>query len=80
MREADTVVAIGTSAVVYPAALLISPGTLDAGRTPLQKALYGVGLLATLGAMIVISRIARNALTRRTADEPAQGFQGGPES
>jgi len=32
MREADTVIAIGTSAVVYPAALLISPGTLDAGQ------------------------------------------------
>ncbi|MBU6246106.1 MAG: NAD-dependent protein deacylase [Actinomycetales bacterium] len=30
MQDADTVVAVGTSAVVYPAALLIAPGTIAA--------------------------------------------------
>ena len=34
-------------------------------RTPAQWALYGVDLLATIGVTVIITRIARRALTRR---------------
>jgi len=33
---------------------------------PAELALYGVGLLATLGVTIFITRIARRALAQRT--------------
>ncbi len=35
---------------------------MDAGRTPLEFALLGVGLAATVGATVWVTKIARNAL------------------
>jgi uncharacterized membrane protein YdjX (TVP38/TMEM64 family) len=35
---------------------------MDAGRTPLEFALLGVGLAATVGATVLVTKIARNAL------------------
>jgi uncharacterized membrane protein YdjX (TVP38/TMEM64 family) len=41
----------------------------DGGRTPAQWAMLIVGLLATLGVTIFITRIARKALARKVGDE-----------
>jgi uncharacterized membrane protein YdjX (TVP38/TMEM64 family) len=41
-------------------------GARSADRTPLQWALYGVGLLATIVAVIYVSRLAQRALAKYT--------------
>ncbi len=53
------------------AADIATLGARSAERTPLQWALYGAGFLATIAAVIYISRLARRALAKYTAEEPA---------
>ena len=45
-------------------------GATSAGRTPAQWGLYGLGLLATIGVTIFVTRIAKKALAVRTAAPP----------
>ncbi len=41
------------------------------GRSPLQWAFYGLGAIATLVALIYFNSLARKALARHTAEQPA---------
>jgi uncharacterized membrane protein YdjX (TVP38/TMEM64 family) len=53
---------------VYLGSLAGSLATLDrpgGGRTPVQWALYGVGLVATVAVTIFVTRIARTALAKK---------------
>ena len=50
------------SAIVSVAATL---GRQEAGRTPAQWALYGVGLVATIAVTVFVTRIARAALAKK---------------
>ncbi|MEO6696485.1 MAG: TVP38/TMEM64 family protein [Gammaproteobacteria bacterium] len=72
---------LGTCAGVIPfslhnvylgsiAADIATLGARSAERTPLQWALYGAGFLAAIAAVIYISRLARQALAKYTAEEP----------
>jgi uncharacterized membrane protein YdjX (TVP38/TMEM64 family) len=57
----------GALMYVYLGSLAGSLATLGrhgAGRTPAQWALYGVGLLATVGVTVFVTRIARAALAK----------------
>lgn len=60
------------------AADIATLGARSADRTPLQWALYGAGLLATIVAVIYLSRLAHRALAKYTAeveqgDKPCRG-------
>ena len=44
---------------------LATLGRQQAGRTPAQWALYGVGLLATVAVTVFVTRIARTALAKK---------------
>lgn len=60
------------------AADIATLGTRSADRTPLQWALYGAGLLATIVAVIYLSRLAHRALAKYTehveqGDPPCRG-------
>ncbi len=57
----------GTVMYVYIGSLIRAAGSEDRQRTPGEWALYGVGLAATIAVTIVITRIARTALAKRTA-------------
>ena len=54
----------GTVMYVYVGSLARAAG--DRSRTPAEWALYGLGLLATIGVTIVVTRLARRALAQRT--------------
>jgi uncharacterized membrane protein YdjX (TVP38/TMEM64 family) len=56
-----------TALVVYMGSLANVSATQRV-RTPGEWALYGVGLLATLGVTILVTRIARKALARTVGD------------
>jgi len=59
----------GTIMYVYLGSLAGSLATLGAegrARTPAEWALYGVGLLATLGVTVVVTKIAKKALSERS--------------
>jgi len=67
----------GTVMYVYLGSLAGSLAALDkqgAGRTPLQWALYLVGLLATVAVTVLVTRIARAALAKRV-----EGAAGGSQ-
>lgn len=51
------------------AADIATLGARSADRTPLQWALYGAGLLATVALLIYLNRLARRALAKYTAAE-----------
>ena len=60
------------------AADIATLGARSAERTPLEWAFYGAGLLATIVAVIYLSRLARRALAKYTAeveegDKPCRG-------
>lgn len=55
----------GTVMYVYLGSLARA-GVADHERTPTEWALYGVGLLATVAVTVVVTRIARRALVKRT--------------
>ncbi len=60
----------GTVMYVYLGSLagnLASIGRGHASRTPAQWAFYAVGLVATVAVTVYVTRIARDALTRRIA-------------
>lgn len=60
----------GTVMYVYLGAVAGNLVTLGAGepsRTPAEWALYIVGLMATIGVTVYITRIARNALNRKVS-------------
>lgn len=60
----------GTLMYVYLGSLagdLATAGTGHSVRTPAEWALYGVGLLATVGVTVYVTRIARAALRKRIA-------------
>jgi len=46
---------------------LASVGAGQRARTPAEWALYAVGLLATIGVTIIVTRIARKALSKTIA-------------
>lgn len=55
------------------AADLTTLGTRNLGRTPLQWALYGLGFMATVAAVVYLNRLARRALKRYTDSGAIQG-------
>jgi uncharacterized membrane protein YdjX (TVP38/TMEM64 family) len=59
----------GTVMYVYIGSLARVAG--DRPRTPGEWALLGLGLIATLAVTVVITRIARAALAKRTQSAPA---------
>lgn len=56
----------GTVMYVYLGSLARA-GVANRERTPTEWALYGVGLIATVAVTVVVTRIARRALAKRTA-------------
>lgn len=56
----------GTVIYVYLGSLARA-GVANHERTPTEWALYGVGLIATVAVTVVVTRIARRALAKRTA-------------
>ncbi len=54
----------GTVMYVYVGSLARAAG--DRSRTPAEWTLYAVGLIATIGVTIVVTRLARRALAQRT--------------
>lgn len=50
------------------AADLATLGQREIGRTPLEWVVYGLGFVATVGAVIYLSRLARRSLTRFAPD------------
>ena len=54
----------GTVMYVYVGSLARAAG--DRTRTPGEWALYGIGLLATIGVTVFVTRLARRALAQRT--------------
>lgn len=56
----------GTVMYVYLGSLARA-GVANHERTPTEWALYGVGLIATVAVTVVVTRIARRALAKRTA-------------
>lgn len=59
----------GTVMYVYLGSLARAAG--ERTRTPAEWALYGLGLLATIAVTILVTRLARAALARRTQASPA---------
>jgi uncharacterized membrane protein YdjX (TVP38/TMEM64 family) len=55
----------GTVMYVYLGSLARAAG--ERHRTPAEWALYGVGLVATIGVTVFVTRLARTALAKRTA-------------
>ena len=65
----------GTIMYVYIGSLAGDLATLGAGqrsRTPAEWILYGVGLVATVAVTFLVTRLARKALSSRTAIDPVQ--------
>ena len=56
----------GTIMYVYLGSLARA-GVAGHERTPTEWALYGTGLLATVAVVVIVTRIARRALAKRTA-------------
>ena len=59
----------GTVMYVYVGSLARAAG--DRARTPAEWVLYGIGLVATIAVTVVVTRLARRALAKRTAPESA---------
>ena len=59
----------GTVMYVYLGSLARA-GVADQQRTPGEWALYALGLLATVAVTLIVTRIARNALAKRTTSAP----------
>lgn len=57
----------GTVMYVYVGSLARAAG--DRSRTPAEWTLYGIGLVATIAVTVVVTRLARRALAKRTAAE-----------
>ncbi len=55
---------------VYVGSLARAAG--DRSRTPAEWALYGVGLLATIAATVLVTRAAKRALNKRITAEPPE--------
>ncbi|RJQ45850.1 MAG: TVP38/TMEM64 family protein [Gammaproteobacteria bacterium] len=55
------------------AAGIATLGARSGERTPLEWGLYGAGFLAAVAAVIILSRLARRALARYTAQEESGG-------
>ncbi len=55
----------GTVMYVYLGSLARA-GVAERQRTPVEWALYGIGLFATVAVVLIVTRIARRALARRT--------------
>ncbi len=58
----------GTIMFVYVGSLagsLASIGQPDGGKTPMEWALYGLGLLATVAVTVIVTRIAKRAMQQR---------------
>jgi uncharacterized membrane protein YdjX (TVP38/TMEM64 family) len=65
----------GTIMYVYIGSVAGNLATLGAEerlRTPAEWILYGVGLVATVIVTVFVTRLARRALSRRTAIDPAR--------
>ena len=59
----------GTVMYVYLGSLARA-GVADRQRTPAEWVLYGFGLLATVAVTVIVTRIARRALAKRTMSVP----------
>ncbi len=74
----------GTVMYVYIGSLagnLATLGAQERARTPLEWALYGLGLVATVAVTVFVTRLARRALAREVApvDRSDSGGASGPD-